>query len=63
MIETLWTAIGDGGHAVSLTLIIGILYAAIWFLLGGLWAIRQVRRGRLLIPVTVHTVRRHQPTK
>lgn len=46
----LWTALSDAGHTATLTLILGALYAVIWFLLGGLWTIRQVRRGRLMIP-------------
>ena len=50
MIETLRTAIGDAGYTATITLILGTLYAAIWFVFGGLWTIRMVRRGRLVIP-------------
>ena len=48
MIETLKQIVAD--PAAGLTLYLGALYAAIWFVFGGLWTIRQVRRGRLVIP-------------
>lgn len=50
MIETILTAIGDARYTAALTLIVGGLYAGVWFALGGLWTIRMVRRGRLVIP-------------
>lgn len=50
MIATMLTAIGDARYTATLTLILGALYAAVWFGLGGLWTIRMVRRGRLVIP-------------
>ena len=64
MIETFPVVVSEAFlHASSLTLILGTLYAVIWFGFGFLWAVRQVRRGRLIVPVTVHTVQPHQPTK
>jgi hypothetical protein len=37
-------------ETLTLTLIVGSLYAIIWFGFGFLWTVRQVRRGRLVIP-------------
>lgn len=50
MIKAIWMAIGDAGYTATLTLVLGGLYAVIWFVFGWLWTIRMVRRGWLVIP-------------